>query len=471
MFLFQESKEETMGILTVKDIIEATGGELLSENSKVFSGVSIDSRTIEEGELFFAIRGERFDGHDYLEKALVKGSGAIVDKKPASIPADKVIIYVSDTLKSLQDLAHFIRMKKNIPVIAVTGSNGKTTTKEMIHLVLSSRFRALKNKGNLNNHIGLPLTLVRLNPDDEVVVVEMGMNAAGEIRRLCEIAAPSHGVITNIGTAHVGMLGSQEAVRAAKLEILEGLSVAVVNADDIFLMQGLSEIKIFDGQIITFGINNEASVMASGISTMQSGSVFTLDIKGSGSASVRLNVHGLFNVYNALAAAAICFSLGMSIDEIKAALETYRAFPMRFEVTERGGITIINDSYNANPSSVRESVYELKRLSAGRRCVAILGDMRELGEFADDEHRGTGEMITEAGVDVFIAVGEKMGLAAEAGMKARGEKTLTEIFMFPDANEARGKVSAILEKGDIVLIKGSRSMAMERVMEGITDAV
>ena len=244
-------------MLTTDDIIKATGGELLKENHGTFSGVSIDSRTIGEGELFFAIRGERFDGHDFLNEALSKGGGAVVDSRYAAMPDNRVIIYVKDTLRALQDFAHFLRMKMDIPVIAITGSNGKTTTKEMLYSILSQRFKTLKNAGNLNNHIGLPLSLTRLEPDHEVVVLEMGMNAAGEIRRLCEIAVPTHGVVTNIGSAHLGMLGSHEAIRDAKLEILERVEVAVVNADDSFLMQGISEAEKFKGEIVTFSINNE----------------------------------------------------------------------------------------------------------------------------------------------------------------------------------------------------------------------
>lgn len=460
-----------MSLLTVEEIIEATGGELLSEHSKTFQGVSIDSRTISDGEVFFAIRGDRFDGHDFLEAALVKGSGAVVDKRPASIPGGRTVICVKDALRSLQDLAHFLRVRQGIPAVAITGSNGKTSTKEMVHLILSKKHKVLKNEGNLNNHIGLPLSLTHLERDHEMIVLEMGMNAAGEIRRLCEIAAPSHGVITNIGSAHVGKLGSYEAVRDAKLEILEGLRIAVVNADDEYLMQGLEQIKDFNGTVIRFAVNTDADVTAGNVRAAEHGTDFDLEIKGEGRMPVNLRVHGLFNVYNALAAAAVSFSLGIGLRGIKDALETYRAFPMRFEVIKKGGITLINDSYNANPSSIKESVSELVRLSAEGRSVAVLGDMRELGEFSQDEHREVGRMLSESGVDVFIAVGEKMRLAAEESARARGEKALPHIVSFRDVTEAQDKIMNILEKGDTVLLKGSRSMSMEKIMENITDAV
>ncbi|MBI5663633.1 MAG: UDP-N-acetylmuramoyl-tripeptide--D-alanyl-D-alanine ligase [Nitrospirae bacterium] len=458
-------------MLTIEDIIEATGGELLSGNVKTFQGASIDSRKISEGELFFAIRGERFDGHDFLEKALQKGSGAVVDRKPVSLPDGKVIIYVNDTLRSLQALAHFLRMKLDIPVVAVTGSNGKTTTKEMIYGTLSEKFRTLKNEGNLNNHIGLPLSLTRLNPSDEAVVLEMGMNAAGEIRRLCEIAGPTHGVITNIGLAHVGRLGSREAVRSAKLEVLERVSTAVVNNDDEFLIEGIEGLKDFGGETITFGINNASDVMAKNVKVSQMGSAFTLEAKEAESVWVSLNVPGLFNVYNALAASAVSVSLGVGIEEIKTALEDYKGIPMRFEILRKRGITVINDSYNANPSSMEKSVNELVRLGAGGRTVAVLGDMRELDEFSEKEHKAAGDMVRESGVGVFVAVGEMMGLAAEESMKPKGGKPAPDVYTFPDANSAKENIMDILKQGDTVLVKGSRSMSMERVIEGITDVI
>jgi len=464
-------RELIMAVFTVDEIIEATGGELLSENSKTFGGVSIDSRSISGDELFFAIKGDTFDGHDFLDNALEKGSGAVVQNRGEVLRQGKVLIYVNDTLRSLQDLAHFLRMKKDIPVVAVTGSNGKTTTKEMIYTILSQRYKTLKTAGNFNNHIGLPLTLLKLEPDDEMIVLEMGMNAAGEIKRLCEIAVPSHGVITNIGLAHVGRLGSREAVRDAKLEILDGLRVAVVNADDDFLLEGINRAKYFKGQIVTFGINSEADVMAADICVTENGNDFMLEIKDIGRIAVSLKIHGLFNVYNALAAAAAGFSFGISINEIKKSLETYTGFPMRFEMIKKGGFTVINDSYNANPSSMKESLRELILVGSLGRLVAVLGDMNELDEFSEEEHRAVGKEISEMGVDVFVAVGHKMGLAAKESMNSIGRKAMKEVYSFTDADSANEKIMDILKVGDTVLVKGSRSMAMERIAGNIINAV
>ncbi len=457
--------------ITVEEIIEATGGKLLTENARSFSGVSIDSRTISEGEMFFAIRGEKFDGHEYIESALMKGSGAVVDIKPEKLAEGKVVIYVNDTLSSLQDLAHFLRKKRDIPVVAITGSNGKTTTKEMLHAILSSRFRTLKNEGNLNNHIGLPLTLTRLAPEDEAVVLEMGMNASGEIRRLCEIAVPDYGVITNVGSAHIGMLGSYDAVRSAKLEILGGLGTAIVNADDAKLMQGLEKIKNFSGQIITFAIESDADVTAENVIASEKGIDFVLRHGKSEHVPVSLNVHGLFNVYNALASSAAALALGMTVEEIKDALETFSGYLMRFEVIEGNGITIINDAYNANPSSMEESIKELMRMASSGRSVAVLGDMGELGGFSAEAHREIGRMISDAGVDVFVAVGEKMRLAAEEIIKVKAGKTLPEVHNYIDASEAGKGIAKVVKQGDTVLIKGSRAMGMENIVGSITNAV
>ncbi len=460
-----------MAILRLSEIIEATGGELLSDGPGTFSGVSIDSRTIADGELFFAIRGEWCNGHDFLRDALLKGGGAVVDTRQETLPKGKAIIHVKETLRSLQDLAHFLRMRRDIPVVAVTGSNGKTTTKEMIHQILSRKFRTLKNKGNLNNLIGLPLSLLQIDPADEVIVLEMGMNAPGEIRRLSEIAVPGIGVVTNIGLAHIGRLGSHDAVRDAKLEIIDGLGIAILNADDNYLMQGFRQIKDFNGELMTFALKSEADVMARDIRVAEKGIEFVLDIREMGSTPVNLNVHGIFNVYNALAASAVSSSLGMGIDEIRAALEAFKAFPMRFEIIKKNGITVINDSYNANPSSIRESVMELTRLKPAGRIVAILGDMRELSEFSEDEHISIGKMISKTGVNVFIAVGEKMSLAAREIMQSKGAGAGQEIFVFRDVEETKKNIRSILEKGDTVLIKGSRSMSMEVLMEEMDNAL
>jgi UDP-N-acetylmuramoyl-tripeptide--D-alanyl-D-alanine ligase len=278
-------------------------------------------------------------------------------------------------------------------------------------------------------------------------------------------------VITNVGTAHIGKLGSRDAVRSAKLEILQGLNVVVINADDNYLIKGVEEAENFKGQIITFGVKNDSHVMAKDIRTTDKGSSFLLDLRDKESIRINLSVHALFNIYNALAAATVCLSLGRIIEEIKAALEAYRTFTMRFEVIKTNGITLINDSYNANPSSMEESLREALRLGGKGRITAVLGDMSELDEFSELEHKTIGRMVSEMGIDVFIGVGKMMSLAAEECMKTRGQKPVPEIIAFTNTNEANREIMNILKQQDTVLIKGSRKMSMEKIVRRIIDAV
>jgi UDP-N-acetylmuramoyl-tripeptide--D-alanyl-D-alanine ligase len=456
--------ETGMTELTVRDILEVTGGTLLTDDSSTFSGVSTDSRTVSEGELFVALRGERFDGHDFVEDALSKAGGAIVESRPENLPQGKVVIVVDDALRSLQELAHYVRMKRDIPVIAVTGSNGKTTTKEMIYSICSTKKVTLKNEGNLNNHIGLPLSILRMEPEHELMVLEMGMNAAGEISRLCEIAAPTHGVITNVGRAHIGRLGSYEEVRSAKLELLPGLQAACVNADDAGLMGGVRYAEGFEGRLFTFGIEQKADIVARDISMDSDGMSFVIDLGDAGMSHVRLSTVGIFNIYNALAASAVCSLLGFGPEEIRAGLDAYRPYAMRFEVIEAGGCRIINDSYNANPSSMEASLREFARMAGEGRKVAVLGDMFELGRFADEAHEGIVALAASLDVDMIIAVGEQMGRAA-------GKVDGPDSRIFPDVDAACREITAIVKPGDTVLVKGSRSMALEKVVERLRNAL
>lgn len=482
-------------MLTGEDIIKATGGKLASESVKSFSGVSIDSRTIKKGEIFFALKGQRFDGHDFIKDAISREAGGVVVEResqftvhPGLVPKRRdgvggsrfTVIIVHDTLRALQDLAHFLRINRDIPVVAITGSNGKTTTKEMVYEILLKRFKVLKNDGNLNNHIGVPLSFLKIKHDDEIAVLEFGMNAVGEIRRLCEIVLPTYGVITNISPAHIGNLGSIEAVRGAKLEILENLKVAVINADDDFLMQGVIDAEArgcFRGEKVTFSINANSQVnpvpkrrdwvKAEEVVMTEKGSRFTLVFNDRDKREVNLYVHGVFNIYNVLSASAVCFSLGVTVDEIKEALEGYKAFPMRFEVI-RGDITLINDSYNANPASMREALKELTHFRGKGRLVAVLGDMNELGEFSVDLHREVGRMVSKIGIEVFVAVGDMMKIAVEEIKKSKNGSH-TAIYTFKDISEAKQNIPDILMAGDTVLVKGSRSMTMEKIAETINE--
>ncbi|HBU05102.1 MAG TPA: UDP-N-acetylmuramoyl-tripeptide--D-alanyl-D-alanine ligase [Nitrospiraceae bacterium] len=447
-----------MAILTVEDVINATGGRIVYKNgnSHPFTGASIDSRTIGDGEMFVALRGVRFDGHDFIYKALERGSGALVNFPPAEHLKGKAIIYVKNTLSALQDIARYVRMRSNIPVIGITGTNGKTTTKELTASILSTKYRVHKNTGNLNNHIGLPLSLIKLRTDDEAIVLEMGASSPGDIRELCGIAAPDCGVVTNIGPGHLEGFGSLEAVRNTKLELLDTVKKIVVSADDAFLMQGVSG---YQGEVLTFGIENKADVFAKDIRIKDRGSDFMLCFGEGNCVEVNLNLPGAFNVYNALAAAAVGQIFDTELRDIKTGLESFKGVPMRLEIKELFGATVISDVYNANPSSMEEAIKELVRLKKGR-AIAVLGDMLELGAYAEEAHRKIGEWMSALPIDVFIGVGPLMAIAHSEFVK-----TGRQSFSVSTSEEAGRILTGLCREGDTIVVKGSRGMGMEKVLE------
>jgi UDP-N-acetylmuramoyl-tripeptide--D-alanyl-D-alanine ligase len=447
-----------MAVLTVEDVINATGGRIVYKNGNFhpFTGVSIDSRTIGDGEMFVALRGARFDGHDFIYKALERGSGALVNFPPAEHLKGKAIIYVKNTLSALQDIARYVRMRSNIPVIGITGTNGKTTTKELTASILSAKYRVHKNTGNLNNHIGLPLSLIKLRSDDEAVVLEMGASSPGDIRELCGIAAPDCGVVTNIGPGHLEGFGSLEAVRNTKLELLDTVKKVVVSADDAFLMQGVSG---YLGEVITFGIENKADVFAKDIRMKDRGSAFLLCFNEGNCVEVNLNLPGAFNIYNALAAAAVGQVFNIELRDIKTGLESFKGVPMRLEIKELFGATVISDVYNANPSSMEEAIKELVRLKKGR-AIAVLGDMLELGAYAEEAHRKIGEWMSALPIDVFIGVGPLMAITHSEFVK-----TGRQSFSVSASEEAGRILTGLCREGDTIVVKGSRGMGMEKVLE------
>jgi UDP-N-acetylmuramoyl-tripeptide--D-alanyl-D-alanine ligase len=443
-----------MALLNTEDIVTATGGRIICRGAHSFTGVSIDSRTIREGELFIPLTGARFDGHAFLPDALAKGQGALVSR--LSEPREgKTLIQVDDTLKALQDIAHFIRLQRDIPVVAVTGSNGKTTTKELSHAILRSRYKAASNTGNFNNHIGLPLSLTRISKDDEIIVLEMGASAPGEIRRLCNIAAPTCGVVTNIGQAHLEGFGTLEATRRTKLEVLEHVKTAIVNADDLFLMEGVQQSR-FRGRIVRYGINNPADISADEIQLHEKGSSFMIHAGEGRSVRVTPRVSGRFNIYNILAAVSVGALFAVDILDIKGAVDSFPGVPMRLEYREMDGITVISDAYNANPASMEEAVKELVRAKHGR-SIAVLGDMLELGPYGEEAHRKIGRIMSGIPVDIFIAVGPLMAFAAS---EFHGTA-----YKVNSSGEAGELLRDIWGKADTVLIKGSRGMQMEKVLE------
>jgi UDP-N-acetylmuramoyl-tripeptide--D-alanyl-D-alanine ligase len=431
----------------------------------VFNSVSTDSRQVEAGALFFALRGPRHDGHNFVVEALRLGAaGAVVDRPIAGVSAP--LARVPDTLAALGNLARWTRARSRIRVVAVTGSNGKTTTKEMIASICSAadfpppRTRILKTQGNENNLIGLPRTLLHLQGDEAVAVLEMGMNRAGEIARLLEIAHPDYGVITNIGPAHLeGFGGSLAGVAAAKGELFAGLShdaVIAVNVDDEWVRRLA---VVFAGRQITFGTGADVCARA----------VVDLGVDGIGfdlvvserAAKVRLRCIGQHNVTNALAAAAIGHAMGFGLEVIVRGLERTVATAMRMQVTRLpNGVTLINDAYNANPSSVEAALQALRRFSG--RPVVVLGEMWELGDEARRAHRFIGERAVALGVQQLFLMGAQAEAVA-AGALAAGMQA-EAIHIGGSHAEVADAVAARWQPGDIVLVKGSRGMKMEEVV-------
>ncbi|NOY64385.1 MAG: UDP-N-acetylmuramoyl-tripeptide--D-alanyl-D-alanine ligase [Nitrospirae bacterium] len=448
-----------MALYSLTEVLEATGGRLLLKGAETFTGISIDSRTIKENELFIALKGERFDGHDFLEQALNKGSGSLVSIPPVIFYRGKSIIYVNNTLKALQNIARYRRLSRKTRVIAVTGSNGKTTTKEMIARILSCRYTVLCNRGNLNNQIGLPLSLSELD-GQEMVVLEMGASRQGDIDELCQIALPNVGVITNIGPAHLEGFGSLQGVLDTKTELLRYVESLIINYDDPMLRTVPPE-RLKDKRIITFGIKHNAHIKADCIEYGEKGIDFSVHIKSKDSFKIHLPLYGLFNIYNALAAVAVGLLYDIPVEEMSRQLGSFKGVPMRVEIETLKGAMVISDVYNANPVSMEEALKELVRLKK-RRAIAVLGDMLELGAYAEAAHREVGRLIATLSVDVVIAVGSYMKYMKE---ELNGKGSRIEFYHVDSPEEAKKILMNIIREGDTVLVKGSRGMNMERVLE------
>jgi UDP-N-acetylmuramoyl-tripeptide--D-alanyl-D-alanine ligase len=434
-----------------------------------FAGVSTDTRTLAPGELFVALAGPSFDGHDFVAAALAAGAGGAVVREGFADPAlERACLFrVADPRRALGDLAAAWRREHSALVAAVTGSNGKTTTKEMLAAILGRRHRVLKNAGNLNNDIGLPLTLLGLEAGHTACVLEMGMNAAGEIARLTEIAAPEAGVVTNVGPAHLGRLGSLEAVARAKTELFRGLgpaAAAVVNLDDPLLAPWAEKL---DCRVVTFGSAPAAQVRVSGISGLGSRTAFTLALPGAEPVRVRLAAAGRHNALNAAAAAATAWALGQGPEEAAAGLEEFRPVKGRLGVARSfWGWTVLDDTYNANPASLAAGLGALDDLAAGRRRVLILGDMRELGPEAESLHRRAGRLAAESGCALVLAVGRRAPAVA-AGAREAGLGPEAALA-FEAWEELVWRARELLGEEDVVLVKGSRSARMERVAAALT---
>jgi UDP-N-acetylmuramoyl-tripeptide--D-alanyl-D-alanine ligase len=432
--------------------------------SRAVAGVSTDSRLLKQEEVYFALAGENHDGHDFVTAVFQKGALAAVVKKSwweknKSRLENRAVFVVEDTLRALQEASHFYRLKFSLPVLGLTGTNGKTTTKEMTAAVLSQMGSVCKTTGNLNNHIGVPLTLFNLQNEHQTAVVEMGGNHFGEIARLCEIAAPQLGLITNIGRGHLEFLGGLEGVARMKMELFNSLpadGVAFVNLDDPLIVKHSARLK----SKVTFGFTDEAKVRGRRLEPDKFGFP-RMEVE---SEIFTLNLLGNHNLLNALAAAAVGLEFGISLKKIKEALENVAVPGKRLEITRRNHILILNDSYNANPDSTLAALAILKEMNVTGKKIFVFGDMLELGEAAAAEHAKIGVALSGFGVDLFLAYGP---LAAEA--VAAAQKSKSKIFAqhFSDKQTLIAELKKSLSAGDALLVKGSRGMKMEEVVEAL----
>jgi UDP-N-acetylmuramoyl-tripeptide--D-alanyl-D-alanine ligase len=446
----------------ITEFISATG-EFPRE--EVAQGYSIDSRTIRTGDLFFAVKGERLDGHDYVTAALEKGAAAAVVRKDELLryPDQARLLAVDDTLVALQTLATAVRKVWGKPLVGVTGSAGKTTTKEAIAHVLGARFRVLKSEGNFNNHFGLPLMLLKLEPEHDVAVIEMGMSHAGEIRALAKIAQPEIGVVTNVAPVHLEFFDSLAGIARAKYELIESLpagGAAVLNADDEYVSQFGRDFK---GRVILYGERPTAGVpidvRAENVQARGAeGSEF--DVVTSGRREhARLPLVGEHNILNALAAVSVGLVRGLTLAEAVGALATLVPADKRGQVVQLGNITVINDCYNSNPKALHAMVDALAAMKAGRRIV-VAGEMLELGPAADEMHRAAGRHIAEKKIDVLVGV---RGLAQGMVDGARHAGAQAEFVATPE--EAGEWLSRESRDGDVVLLKASRGVKLEKALE------
>jgi UDP-N-acetylmuramoyl-tripeptide--D-alanyl-D-alanine ligase len=455
---------------TTEDVIEAAGAKLLSGgDSSGFGSISTDSRTIEPDALFVALTGDNFNGHEFLGIARAKGAtGFLVsDASRISEAGDGTVLLVEDTLTALGDLARHHLRRLGVDVLAVTGSTGKTTTKEMLAEVLSAQLgdAVLKTEGNFNNLIGLPLTVFRLGSSHETAVLEMGMNMRGEIRRLSQIAAPKIGVITNVSAVHLEHLKTIGAVAEAKGELLEDFgadNLAVLNADDARV---IAMAKGRDFATVTFGMSESADVRAENIRQKGfEGIDFNLRI-GNESTPATLSCIGKHNVYNALAAAAAAHAYSIPVEKIVQGLGAFRPAAMRSRILDIFGIKVIDDTYNANPSSMDAALSMLVELTEGGRAIACLGDMFELGDEAEATHRRLGRHAGKLGIDRLYLLGEMANTIAQGALEEKLPDRCVEIVASHKELVLRLRDEG--RRGDVILVKGSRGMRMERIVRGL----
>lgn len=478
-----DAMKADMSLFTIEEVLEVTSARLLLGDSaglrRKIRRLCSDSREAGSGDLFVAFKGDHFDGHKFVEQALHKGAiGALIESgseaasslKSWSGATTPFVLGVPDALLAYQQLATYHRSRFHIPVVAVTGSNGKTTTKEMVARVLEERWKVLVTEGNFNNRIGVPHTLLRLTDRHEAAVIEMGVDHKGQTTRLADITRPTIGLITNIGPDHLEFFGTMEVSAEAKGELLDFLEpdhAAVLNADDPYFGYLASRARC---RVVSFGLSPTALVRATDVRSDAKGVTFRLSLPGRVRPTpVTLPAHGFHNLSNALAAATVGYLCDLSGAKIAQGLLHFRPAAMRSQVERLSGITVINDCYNANPASMKAAVDLLAELGVGTHAVAVLGDMLELGAHSPAFHVEVGAHVAARGIASLVTCGA-FGRAIAEGARKAG-MAHERIMECPDAQEAARRVLSIAQPGYVVLVKGSRGMKMEQVVDALRERV
>ena len=453
-------------MFTLDEIVKATSADVYKEEKNDFCAVVTDTRKISAGVLFVALKGERFNGEDFAAEALEKGAaGVVVSKTCAKEQLEKcqgTVLQVEDTLTAYQLIAKAWRDKfPEIPVVAITGSNGKTTTKDLTAAVLSAKGAVLKTQANFNNEIGLPLTLLGLKKEHTAAVVEIGMRGFHQIDALAPIASPQIGIVTNVGETHMELLGSLENIAKAKQELVESIpagGTVILNADNEYVAGMRSAAK--EGvKVMTFGIEKDADVKGEALHTEGTVTKFMVTYANERH-EYAVNMVGRHNVYNTLAAIAAGFAMGLTPDEVRQGLDNLEATKMRFELQQVKEWNVVNDAYNASPMSMTAAINTLSELVKGRK-IAVLGDMLELGSVSEEAHLHVGEEVAEHGFTALVTRGE-MG---EFIAKGAEDKGMTAVYRCKSHEEAADKLHELLQPGDTLLFKGSRGMAMEKIID------
>ncbi|MBQ6298728.1 MAG: UDP-N-acetylmuramoyl-tripeptide--D-alanyl-D-alanine ligase [Selenomonadaceae bacterium] len=451
-----------MDKLSLKEVALVTGAEANSDAEIFFEGVSTDSRKIQSGELFVALKGENCNGESFAKDALKKGAAAILVSKTAKRVPEGVVLKVEDTLTAYRQIAGAWRDRFQIPIVAVTGSNGKTTTKDLTAAALNGLGHVQKTSGNFNNEVGVPMTLLELKDKHKAAVVEIGMRGLGQIETLAQVVKPMIGIVTNVSEAHIELLGSIENIAKAKGELVEAIQAGgtiILNADN----RHTADMKNLAGEgvkVLTYSLENEtADFVAKNILIGSVSTEFILSFRGR-EYDFEISMLGRHNVSNALAAIAAGYACGLKVPEVQRGFSTLTTTKMRYEVIRRDGLTIINDAYNASPASMRAAIHTTSEVYDGR-LIAVLGDMLELGEISETVHREIGAELVEHKFDTLITLGELGKFIAEGAREAG----LENVYTFDTHEDAAKKILEIVRDGDTILFKASHVMHMEKIIE------